>query len=131
MERKYKNQLGKIICNLRKKNPGLSQRELAKQLEISNAALSDIENGNIFPSSSLLLKMIDLLNPCDDLLEKIYQIYSKAKDVPPPDITFFLRDKPDLHKLLRRMQGKNVTTVAIDTLNAVIDSLDDTKDMTV
>jgi len=54
----YKKKLGKWIKQSReKKQPHLSQRQLALAVDITNASLSSIESGMIFPSEELLLKL--------------------------------------------------------------------------
>ena len=53
-----KKKLGKWIKQAReKKQPHLSQRQLALAVDITNASLSSIESGMIFPSEELLLKL--------------------------------------------------------------------------
>ena len=59
-----KKKLGKWIKQAReKKQPHLSQRQLALAVDITNASLSSIESGMIFPSEELLLKLIEQLQP--------------------------------------------------------------------
>ena len=54
-----KKKLGKWIKQSReKKQPHLSQRQLALAVDITNASLSSIESGMIFPSEELLLKLL-------------------------------------------------------------------------
>ena len=59
-----KKKLGKWIKQAReKKQPHLSQRQLALAVDITNASLSSIESGMIFPSEELLLRLIEQLQP--------------------------------------------------------------------
>lgn len=51
-----KKKLGKWIKQSReKKQPPLSQRQLALAIDITNASLSSIESGVIFPSKEVFL----------------------------------------------------------------------------
>lgn len=53
-----KKKLGKWIKQAReKKQPHLSQRQLALAVDITNASLSSIESGMIFPSEELLIHL--------------------------------------------------------------------------
>lgn len=53
--------IGKIIAKAREK-AGLSQRELAKIISVSNAAISKIERGKRVPRSQILRKISDVLD---------------------------------------------------------------------
>ena len=66
-----------------RENTKISQRQVALALEVTNASISDIENGINFPSEALLLKLVTHLNPPDKLRNDIYRIYAEAKDAPP------------------------------------------------
>lgn len=59
-----KKKLGKWIKQSReKKQPHLSQRQLALAVDITNASLSSIESGVIFPSEEVFLKLLEKLQP--------------------------------------------------------------------
>ena len=74
-----KKKLGKWIKQSReKKQPHLSQRQLALAVDITNASLSSIESGMIFPSEELLLKLIEQLQPPPELREKMLTLFAKA-----------------------------------------------------
>ena len=56
-----KKKLGKWIKQSReKKRPHLSQRQLALAVDITNASLSSIESGVIFPSEEVFLKLLEM-----------------------------------------------------------------------
>lgn len=61
------NVIGNRI-QLRRKELGLKQYELAEQLDISNNHMSSIENGREKPSLEILLHICDLLNVTPDYL---------------------------------------------------------------
>ena len=108
VEARHKAALGEKL-HMARDAISLSQRKAAKQVEISNAALSDIENGHNFPSESLLLKLIECYSTQDPLRSEIYAIYAEAKDAPPPDISVFIKENPCLYDLLRDLQAKEIT----------------------
>lgn len=79
-----KKKLGKWIKQSReKKHPYLSQRQLALAVDITNASLSSIENGLLFPSEELFLKLLEQLQPPPDLREKIRRRVSHFHEVCP------------------------------------------------
>ena len=99
-----KKKLGKWIKQAReKKQPHLSQRQLALAVDITNASLSSIESGMIFPSEELLLKLIEQLQPPPELREKMLTLFAKAKGTSPPDINAELSKNPKLWGLIRQL----------------------------
>lgn len=99
-----KKKLGKWIKQSReKKQPHLSQRQLALAVDITNASLSSIESGMIFPSEKLLLKLLEQLQPPPDLREKMLTLFAKAKGTSPPDINAKLSRTPKLWGLIRQL----------------------------
>ena len=85
------------------KQPYLSQRQLALAVDITNASLSSIESGMIFPSEELLLKLLDQLQPPPELREKMLTLFAKAKGTSPPDINAELSKSPKLWGLIRQL----------------------------
>lgn len=51
-----------------RKAKGIKQKELAKELQISQSAISDYENGKLEPSIENLIKMANLLDCTVDKL---------------------------------------------------------------
>ena len=99
-----KKKLGKWIKQAReKKQPHLSQRQLALAVDITNASLSSIESGMIFPSEELLLRLIEQLQPPPELREKMLVLFAKAKGTSPPDINAELSNNPKLWGLIRQL----------------------------
>ena len=117
VEARHKSALGEKL-HMARDACGLSQRKAAKAVEITNASLSDIENGHNFPSEALLLKLVGCYAPPDHLCLEIYEIYSEAKDAAPPDISAFIKKYPCLHDLLRDMQQKEITTEKVASIRA-------------
>ena len=94
----------RAVCDTReKKQPHLSQRQLALAVDITNASLSSIESGMIFPSEELLLKLIEQLQPPPELREKMLALFAKAKGTSPPDINAELSKNPKLWGLIRQL----------------------------
>lgn len=101
----------------------LSQRKAALAIGISNAALSDIENGINFPSDIVLLNLIELLNPNADLQNAIFKIYAKAKDAPPPDISAFVRDRKDVQELLHDIMARDIPPETLSIIRAKVQKM--------
>ena len=123
---KHKASLGKKL-RMARENRKISQRQVALALEVTNASISDIENGINFPSEALLLKLITHLNPPDKLRMDIYRIYAEAKDAPPPDITVFLKGNTELQELLRELATKEMTSEGMNNLRKQIRAMEDKK----
>ena len=117
VEARHKSALGEKL-HMARDACGLSQRKAAKAVEITNASLSDIENGHNFPSEAVLLKLVGCYAPPEHLCSEIYALYSEAKNVPPPDISAFIKDNPCLYELLRDMQQKEITMEAVASIRS-------------
>ena len=116
-----KKQLGKWIKQLReKKKPYLSQRQLALAVEITNASLSSIESGMIFPSEELLLRLLEQLQPPPELREKIYTLFARAKKTSPPDINAELSKNPRLWGLIRQLIAVDPTEAQVAQIEQLI-----------
>ena len=116
-----KKKLGKWIKQAReKKQPHLSQRQLALAVDITNASLSSIESGMIFPSEELLLKLIEQLQPPPELREKMLALFAKAKGTSPPDINAELSKNPKLWGLIRQLTNDILISVVGTLGNACI-----------
>jgi len=116
-----KKQLGKWIRQLReKKKPHLSQRQLALAVEITNASLSSIESGMIFPSEELLLRLLEQLQPPPELREKIFILFARAKKTSPPDINAELSKNPRLWRLIRQLIAVDPTEEQVAQIEQLI-----------
>lgn len=97
-----KKKLGKWIRQLREaKSPTLSQRQLALAVDITNASMSSIESGSIFPSEEVFLKLLEQLQPKPSRREEMLALFAKAKGTTPPDINARLKNNPMLWDLVR------------------------------
>lgn len=105
-----KKKLGRWIKQLRESHePFLSQRQLALAVDITNASLSSIESGSIFPSEELLLKLIETLQPPDKKRDDMLTLFANAKGTAPPDINSTLSKSPELWMLVRKLIEINPT----------------------
>ena len=99
---KDKKKLGKWIKQLREsKSPTLSQRQLALAVDITNASMSSIESGSIFPSEEVFLKLLDKLQPKPSRRNEMLELFARAKDTSPPDINARLKNNPMVWDLVR------------------------------
>ena len=97
-----KKKLGKWIRQLREaKSPTLSQRQLALAVDITNASMSSIESGSIFPSEEVFLRLLEQLQPKPSRREEMLALFAKAKGTTPPDINARLKNNPILWDLVR------------------------------
>ena len=116
-----KKKLGKWIKQLREKTqPHLSQRQLALSVNITNASLSSIESGMIFPSEELFLKLLEKLQPPPELREKMLTLFANAKGTPPPDINAELSRKPKLWGLIRQLITVDPTEEQVTQIEQLI-----------
>ena len=97
-----KKKLGRWIKQLREaKTPVLSQRQLALAIDITNASMSSIESGSIFPSEEVFLKLLDKLQPKPSRRNEMLELFARAKDTSPPDINARLKNNPMVWDLVR------------------------------
>lgn len=119
-----KKQLGQQLRMLREQHkPYISQRKLAQAVDITNASLSDIENGVNFPSEDVFLRLLSVLGPDGDEREMLLNLYADAKQTVPPDITAFLRKQQNLYAVLRSMMGKEITEDAVNYMMSMSSQL--------
>ena len=119
-----KKKLGKWIKQAREsQKPALSQRQLALAVDITNTSLSSIENGMIFPSEELFLKLLDQLHPPNDRREKMMQLFANARGTIPPDINLQLRGRPELWNLLRIISGEDLDHAKIKQIESFVTQL--------
>lgn len=119
-----KKTLGEWIRQLRQdKAPPLSQRRLALAAGITNAALSSIENGMIFPSEELLLKLVEQLQPNAVKKEEIFALFAEARKTIPPDISAKLKKEPALCEVIRQIVTANLSNEQIDQVKQYIQKI--------
>lgn len=121
---KYKKEIGRSLRKQRE-SIGISQRKVALDVGIANVSLSDIENGNIFPSESVFMHIVKILFKDSPSLQKdLFGKYAKAKGVIPPDIAAYLNKNPEIFDFLREMMEKNISSdKIIEIRNQLQDSI--------
>ncbi|MCU0287022.1 MAG: helix-turn-helix domain-containing protein [Acidobacteria bacterium] len=83
-------EIGERIKTVRKAK-GLKQRDLAASLNIAMPDLSRIENGDILPSSQILLKLKELLNISIDFLFCGESSHEASTPIDDNDLRFLLK----------------------------------------
>lgn len=123
-----KKKLGRWIKQLREaKTPVLSQRQLALAVDITNASMSSIESGSIFPSEEVFLKILGQLQPKPTRREEMLALYAKAKGTPPPDINACLCNNPGLWPLIREVIAMDPCSQQIEQLRKIIKTIDNSE----
>lgn len=100
-----KKELGSLIKSVRKRN-GLSQRALARKINIPNSNLKYIEDGVNAPSPPVYEKIIENLEFYEQEQEKLDFLYSTIRGTPPPDICNFVAENKGLYKAIRGAKRK-------------------------
>lgn len=104
--------LGQRIRELREEKD-ISLRELAKQLEVSPAFVSDIELGRRFPSNKVLANLANILNTT---VEKLQQFDTRP---PVEDLKRMATSNPLYGVAFRKVVDKNINPQdLIDFLNS-------------
>ncbi len=98
-----------------------TQRQLADQLKIDFTYLSKIENGKLdhMPSEEVIKKLAQSL---DANLEDLLDLASRGGKIDPDALKETIDKNPDVGILLRRLQGRKVTS---EQLKRMMDALED------
>ena len=95
---------GEYLTNKRKEKE-MSLRMLAKELDISPAYLSDVENNRRHALSyEKLQKVIEILKLDEEEQRELYDLAGKAKDTIPADVEEFVKENLQVITLLRDMK---------------------------
>ena len=101
----------------------MSQRKLAAAVDITNASLSAIENGAVFPSETVFLNLLKELAPPEQQREIMLNLYAEAKGTSPPDISVYLRETPQIYDFIRNLMNIELTNEKIHILQQEIGEL--------
>lgn len=104
-KRELKEELGKKIKSIREKI-GISQRELARRIELPNSNLKYIEDGINAPSFDVYKKIIVELQPDEANHKNMDYLYSKIRGTPPPDICEFVMENYELFYAIAKTKTK-------------------------
>ena len=104
---------GTIITEYRKKN-GVSQRELARRVKIAASYLNEIENGERgIPSNGIVKKLAKEL---EVPVEAFYDVAARETLQLPPDMSNFIKSRPEALDLLRSMSRHHLRRDQILTM---------------
>lgn len=119
-KKELKEELGKIIKSYRLEK-GMSQRGLAKAIDLPNSNLKYIEDGINAPSFEVYKKIMRELNPNAKDRERMDYLYSKIRGTPPPDICDFMLANHELFTAIRKNKGR-LTKAQTEKLNALLET---------
>ena len=119
-KKELKEELGKIIKSYRLEK-GMSQRGLAKAIDLPNSNLKYIEDGINAPSFEVYKKIMRELNPNAKDRGRMDYLYSKIRGTPPPDICDFMLANHELFTAIRKNKGR-LTKAQTEKLNALLET---------
>ncbi|MCL5291685.1 MAG: helix-turn-helix domain-containing protein [Actinobacteria bacterium] len=109
----------------KRKQKGMSLRELAKEVGISASYLSDIEKGRRYaPDKKKLDHIAALIDIEGEELDKLYDLAGETKDNVAPDLNKFISKDEKARVLLRKVRDKKPSP---ETLNKIMEILDKEK----
>ena len=118
-ETEKKRALGKLIAQSR---GNISQRQLAKMIDLPPSNLTYIENGVNAPSPEVYLKIMQILNPKLSYRKKMDKLYTQIRGVPPPDICKWLIENYELIEVMQALNGEKLTQERIQKILKLINS---------
>lgn len=118
-ETEKKRALGKLIAQSR---GNISQRQLAKMIDLPPSNLTYIENGVNAPSPEVYLKIMQILNPKLSYRKKMDKLYTQIRGVPPPDICKWLIENYELIEAMQALNGEKLTQERIQKILKLINS---------
>ncbi len=99
---RHKKKLGKKISELRGK---MSQRELAKQINLSNSNLKYIEDGVNAPTHEIYAAIIKVLSPGPKEQKEMDRLFSLIRKTPPPDVCNIINETEGMNEAIRIIDG--------------------------
>jgi len=118
---KLKSELGMLIKTIRS-NRRMSQRGLAREIDIPNSNLKYIEDGVNAPSPDIYTKIIRVLKPNKEEINIMDSFYSAIRGTPPPDICDFLIDNEGVFGAIRKNKYK-LTESQINKLSCLLEEI--------
>lgn len=118
-ESENKIALGKLISQSR---GTISQRQLAKMIDLPPSNLTYIENGVNAPSPEVYLKIIQTLNPKPRIRGKMDSLYMDIRKLPPPDVCNVLMENGALVDKLRILSGTPLTQEQLQRVEELFNS---------
>ena len=118
-ETEKKQALGKLIAQSR---GNISQRQLAKMIELPPSNLTYIENGVNAPSPEVYLKIMQTLNPKPKIRNKMDKLYMEIRKLPPPDVCNVLMENTEMVDKLRILSGLPLTQEQLSKVEELFNS---------
>lgn len=122
-----KIQLGELIRKIRTSN-NMSQRELARKINLSNSNLKYIEDGVNAPTPEVYRRLVEIISPSDEELKLLDKLYSDVRGVPPLEVCNFLIKNSDLYSVIRNNNFK-LSKDQIAKISSIISKEDKIKEL--
>lgn len=117
---KHKKKLGKKICTLRGE---MSQRELAKKINLPNSNLKYIEDGVNAPTNEVYEKIIDTLSPPPKERKEMDKLFSLIRNTPPPDVCNIIIKTEGMNEAIRLIDGIPLNSEQLERVKELFISL--------
>ena len=118
-ETEKKQALGKLIAQCR---GNISQRQLAKMIDLPPSNLTYIENGVNVPSPEVYLKIMQTLNPKPKIRQKMDKLYMEIRKLPPPDVCNVLMKNTEMVDKLRILSETSLTQGQLQRVEELFNS---------
>lgn len=119
---KEKKILGLLISDLRNKR-NMSLRKFAEAIEISPSNVTYIENGVNAPTAGVYRKIVSVLVPTSDTLNKMDQLYTEIRKTPPPDVCEILLHNKELGEKIRLLNDVQLSQTQIERIGELFSAL--------
>ena len=114
-----KKKLGKIISDCRGE---MSQRTLAKSVELPPSNMKYIEDGINAPTADVYAAIIQTLKPKPKIHDEMDRLYSVIRGTPPPDVCNIIINNKSMNDALRIIEGQELTTAQMEELHKLLTS---------
>lgn len=122
IQKKEKIDLGLLISELRKKR-AMSLRKFAEAIEISPSNVTYIENGVNAPTAGIYRKIVSVLVPPSDILNKMDKLYAEIRKTPPPDVCEILIQNKELAEKIRLLSDVQLSQTQIERIGELFSAL--------
>ncbi len=116
----FKKELGRLIADYR---GTMSQRKLASLVGLPPSNMKYIEDGVNAPSPEIYARIINALNPNEDLRKTMDHFYTAIRKIPPPDICALFIQHEEMIEVMRIICGQSLSESKIEQIRKVFNSL--------
>ena len=116
----FKKELGHLIADCR---GTMSQRKLASLVGLPPSNMKYIEDGVNAPSPEIYAKIINVLNPAENLRKTMDHFYTAIRKIPPPDICDLFIKHEEMVEVMRIICGQSLSESNIEQIRKVFKSL--------